>query len=111
MKILLPVLFMFFCLRAIAEPLFIELKLQNHLFTPEVLNLPANQPITLIIHNKDQTAEEFESHDLSREKLLLPKSSTKIFLGPLKPGIYSFFGEFNSNTAIGKILVAENIDP
>jgi hypothetical protein len=30
-----------------------------------------------------------------------------VFIGPLKPGVYPFFGEFNLSTAQGKIIVGE----
>ena len=33
-----------------------------------------------------------------------------IFIGPLAPGEYPFFGEFNPQTALGKIIVKDSTD-
>ena len=59
----------------------------------------------LLIENKDKTPEEFESYSLNREKIIAGNSSTHIFIGPLEPGRYDFFGEFNKSTAQGVIVV------
>jgi len=87
-----------------AEPEF-KLVIENHRFTPETLNVPAGKKVKLMIENKDATAEEFESHDLNREKVIPGKSSATLFIGPLKAGEYKFVGEFNEKTAKGVIVV------
>ena len=61
--------------------------------------------VKLIIFNKDNVAEEFDSFDLNREKVLFPKRKSTIFIGPLKPGNYEYFGEYFPNTARGMIIV------
>ena len=33
-----------------------------------------------------------------------------VFIGPLAPGEYPFFGEFNPNTALGKVIVEAAAD-
>jgi len=66
--------------------------------------VPAGQKVRLLVHNQDATAEEFESHELNREKLIAPGSKVNIFIGPLKPGRYPFFGEFNEKTAQGAVV-------
>ena len=38
------------------------------------------------------------------KKLSLGKSTATIFIGPLEPGRYSFFGEYNEKTAQGVIV-------
>jgi hypothetical protein len=68
------------------------------------LKVPANQRIKLNIQNLDKTAEEFESHSMNREKLIPAGGKVAIFLGPLKPGRYEFFGEFNPKTAKGFVI-------
>ena len=55
--------------------------------------------------NEDATPEEFESHDLNREKVIAGKSKGIVVIGPLKPGTYSFVGEFHEDTAKGRIVV------
>lgn len=82
-----------------------KLEIKEHKFYPNELELPANQKVKLIIENLDATAEEFESHDLHREKIIQGGSKATIYIGPLKPGSYTFFGEFNPQTATGRIIV------
>lgn len=82
-----------------------ELRIQNHLFEPAELTIPANVKVRLVVHNLDPTPEEFESWDLNREKVILGGQSAVIFVGPLAPGEYPFFGEFNPKTAQGRLLV------
>ncbi|MGH1397773.1 MAG: DUF6746 family protein [Alphaproteobacteria bacterium] len=78
-----------------------ELHIKDHKFTPEEIRVPAGQKIKLVIHNDDPTPEEFESDDFRREKIIAGNSKATIHVGPLKPGKYHFFGEFNLDTANG----------
>ena len=82
------------------------LVIKNHMFEPAELKVPANQKIKLIVHNQDSGAEEFESKSLKREKVIAAGAKATIVLGPLKPGKYEFFGEFNPATAKG-VVIAE----
>jgi Cupredoxin-like domain len=82
-----------------------ELFIKDHKFSPAALKLPADQKIKLIVDNQDPTPEEFESHDLNREKIIAGNTKATILIGPLKPGKYHFFGEFNMDTAKGDIIV------
>lgn len=82
-----------------------HLTIENHVFTPSELKIPANEKVKLIIFNKDEVAEEFDSFDLNREKVLFPKRKATIFIGPLQEGIYEYFGEYNPHTARGVIVV------
>jgi heme/copper-type cytochrome/quinol oxidase subunit 2 len=84
----------------------VELIIKNHLFAPAEIKVPANQRIKLNVHNQDSTPEEFESHSLNREKLIPGGAKAVVYIGPLKPGRYDFFGEFNQSTAKG-VVVAE----
>ena len=85
-----------------------QLRLNNHLFYPAEIEIPENTKVKLIIHNQDNTPEEFDSFDLNREKVIFPKKKAIIFIGPLLPGRYDFFGEFNPNSAQGSIIVVPN---
>ena len=86
-----------------AKPVF-EIEIRDHLFVPDELTIPANTKVKLIVYNRDPTPEEFESFDLNREKVIMGSSRAIIFIGPLKPGTYPFFGEFNPKTAQGRII-------
>ena len=79
--------------------------IKDHLFTPAEVTIPAGKKVKLIVDNQDPTPEEFESHDLHREKIISGNSKAIIYVGPLKPGTYKFFGEFNEDTAQGIINV------
>lgn len=79
--------------------------IKDHKFSPETLEIPAEQKVKLVVENKDATPEEFESHDLNREKIVSGNSKISVFIGPLKAGEYKYFGEFNPKTAQGVILV------
>ena len=81
------------------------LVIQEHHFQPAELTVPAGKKIKLTIDNRDATPEEFESHALNREKVVAGKSSISLFIGPLDPGRYPFFGEFNEATAQGALIV------
>lgn len=83
----------------------IELHIRNHLFEPSELVIPAHTKVRLRVHNLDATPEEFESWELNREKVVLGGENAVIFVGPLAPGEYPFFGEFHPKTARGKLIV------
>jgi hypothetical protein len=95
------------CLIAIAAnaatPIF-EIEIRDHLFIPAELTVPAGKKIKLVVYNRDPTPEEFESYELNREKVIMGSSKAIIFIGPLRPGEYPFFGEFNPKTAQGKVI-------
>jgi len=81
-----------------------NLVIKDHRFQPAELSVPAGKKIKMSIENKDATAEEFESHSLNREKLVAGNGTAIIYIGPLEPGRYEFFGEFNKETAQGVII-------
>lgn len=81
-----------------------QLVIKNHRFEPAELKVPAGQRIKLVVHNQDATPEEFESHSLNREKVIPAGAKAAIFIGPLKPGRYDFFGEYNEATAKGAVV-------
>ncbi len=83
----------------------VEISIEQHLFVPSEITIPANTKVKLRIHNRDATPEEFESWELNREKVIMGNSTATIFIGPLPPGVYPFFGEFNPKTAQGKVIV------
>ena len=82
------------------------LVIESHRFIPAELKVPAGQKIRLLVENRDPSAEEFESYDFNREKIVPGKGRIALFVGPLKPGRYEFFGDFHADTARG-FLIAE----
>lgn len=82
----------------------VELTIREHRFEPAELRVPANRKIKLVVHNADATPEEFESHALNREKLIPGHARAVVWIGPLAPGRYPFFGEFNQKTAQGAVV-------
>ena len=80
------------------------LTLKNHLYLPSELKVPANVKFKLRVTNSDATPEEFESTDFSREAVVLPNRSVVVYVGPLRAGTYTFFGDFHRNTAQGRLL-------
>lgn len=90
-----------------AERRTIHIEIVNHLFFPDKIEIRAGERVKLVITNKDATPEEFESYELNREKVIMGGRKANIFVGPLEPGIYPFFGEFNEKTAQGKLIVTD----
>lgn len=84
----------------------VMLVIKNHRFEPAEIKVAAGQRVKVLVHNQDSTSEEFDSHDLNREKLVPPGAKVTIFIGPLKPGRYAFIGEYHEATAKG-VVIAE----
>ncbi|MDQ6999231.1 MAG: cupredoxin domain-containing protein [Mariprofundus sp.] len=82
-----------------------EIVIENHRFIPSELEISADEKHRLIVINKDATPEEFESYELNREKIVAGNSRITVFLSPLDAGTYPFFGEFNAETAQGRLIV------
>ena len=80
------------------------LTIRQHRFEPTELELPAGKKITLVVKNLDATPEEFESIELHREKVVAGGGEITVYIGPLKPGRYEFFGDFNPDTARGHLV-------
>lgn len=85
----------------------LEIEIKDHKFIPDIVKAASGKLIHLVVHNRDDIVEEFESHDLNREKLVPPNSSIKIVLAPLEKGSYKFFGDFHQETAQGVLVVED----
>ena len=83
------------------------LTIKEHRFSPEELKIPAGRKMKISVQNEDASPEEFESYELRREKVVNGHSSVTLYVGPLKAGIYKYFGDFHPQTAQGRILVEE----
>jgi plastocyanin domain-containing protein len=84
----------------------VTITIKNHWFTPSEVKVPANKRVQITVVNDDPTPEEFESHEMKVEKVIPGKSKGVVRIGPLAPGRYPFFGEFNQATAKG-VVIAE----
>jgi len=72
-----------------------NLAIQDHRFDPADLAVPAGVRFTITVKNLNPNAAEFESSDLDREKVVVGGGSITVFLGPLTPGSYEFFNDFD----------------
>jgi plastocyanin len=93
---------------AAAEPPAVTLTLKDHRFTPATFTVPAGEKVRITLINRDAATEEFDSHDLRVEELVTPMGKITFSIGPLKPGEYSFMGEFHAATAQGKVVAVAN---
>lgn len=112
MNPLAPITIVWFALAALlhsavarAEIPEFTLEIRDHLFFPTRLTIPRDRKVKLIVINRDATPEEFESYELNREKVIMGNRQAILFIGPLPPGEYPFFGEFHPKTALGTVVV------
>ncbi|HEY3325869.1 MAG TPA: cupredoxin domain-containing protein [Novimethylophilus sp.] len=86
------------------EPREFKLSIKNGRFIPETLEVPAGMRFKLLITNLGPGPEEFESYELKKESVLGEGVTRPLVFAPLKPGSYSFFGEFHPETAKGRLI-------
>jgi len=80
------------------------LTIKNHRFEPAEITIPADTRVKVVVKNLDPTAEEFESYELNREKIVPGGKEIIVYIGPVKPGRYPFFGEFHQDSAKGVVI-------
>jgi heme/copper-type cytochrome/quinol oxidase subunit 2 len=96
MRLAIPLsAFLLVCSGALADPPTVSLTIRNRTFEPSELQVPAGQKIELHVRNADAAAAEFESAELHREKVVPPGQEVVVYVGPLRPGSYEFFDDFN----------------
>lgn len=81
-----------------------SLEISDEGFTPVAVHVPAGQKVQLHVTNVRKLPSEFESFALNREKIVPPGGSITVWIGPLKPGRYSFFDDFNPGKT-GEVVV------
>ncbi len=79
-----------------AEP--IALTIEDGKFTPDHITFPAGEKMPVMVTNHNKMPAEFESFDFKVEKIIVPGGTIKTFLGPIKPGTYSFFDDYHPET-------------
>ena len=72
-----------------------ELKFANGHFEPAVMNVSAGEPVRLTVVNGSDSAIEFESFELNRERVVPPGHTITVLLPKLDPGQYRFFDDFH----------------
>jgi heme/copper-type cytochrome/quinol oxidase subunit 2 len=80
---------------ALAQYATVEVVVKDKKFEPTELKAPANARIVIHVTNKDAVAMEFESKSLKVEKVVAANGEGIVRVGPLKPGKYDFFDDFN----------------
>jgi len=81
-----------------------EIRFHDGKFDPTVVAIPANRPVTLHVVNASDSAIEFESFKLNREKAVGPGESITVSLPALDPGNYDFYDDFHQNVPEGNIV-------
>lgn len=84
----------------------VSLSLQNHQFVPAEVTVPAGQPVTIVLANRDPTPSEFESKTLRVEKIVKGNGTISVQVRALAPGRYRFFDDYHEDTTEG-FLVAQ----
>jgi hypothetical protein len=82
----------------------LEFTLDQHRFSPEEFRVKANTPFLLVITNKDKEDEECEISSLRIEQIVSGGQTLQLKIPALKPGTYTFVGEFHEKTAKGRIV-------
>ncbi|MBI1425360.1 MAG: cupredoxin domain-containing protein [Gammaproteobacteria bacterium] len=81
-----------------------HLTIKDGRFIPETVEVKAGERFKIVVHNEGPGPEEFESKELRKETVLAEGVTRSVVFAPLKPGTYSFFGEFHPDTAKGQIV-------
>ena len=97
-RAVVPALFLICAIPAFAEEPTITITLRDHQFVPSEVPVPAGVKVTLIVRNEQTATAEFESTSLHREKIVNAGGQITVFVGPLDPGSYEFFDDFNGAT-------------
>lgn len=93
-----------FSLPAAADLPTFQLIAQGGRFYPDTLQVPAGVRFRVQVTNRGPGPEEFESVELRKETVVAEGVSRTVVFAPLKPGSYSFFGDFHPATAKGRIV-------
>ncbi len=81
-----------------------QLRFSHGTVEPARLTLPANTPVKLQVTNAGDTAVEFESFQLHRERVVQPGQTITVYIPALAPGTYPFFDDFSHGATTGEIL-------
>ena len=79
---------------AAEEPTF-KIEFKDGTLSPTRIEVPAKTRFRLELKNSGNTAAEFESNDMKKEKVLAPGTTSSLIIRSLDPGEYKFFDDFN----------------
>jgi hypothetical protein len=82
----------------------IAITIKDHQYVPSDVPVPAGVKVELVIKNEQTVNAEFESSVLHREKIVPAGAQISVFVGPLSPGTYEFYDDFNRATT-GRLVV------
>lgn len=94
-RIVLPAFLLLCAVPAFAETPTIAITLRDQHFVPAEVPVPSGVKVELMIRNEQAVPAEFESTALHREKIVPAGGRISVFVGPLDPGRYEFFDDFN----------------
>ena len=80
-----------------------QLKFEGGHFAPASFAVAAGAPIKLTVLNNSDSAIEFESFELNRERVVQPGASITVLLPKLDPGQYHFIDDFHHDVPPGTI--------
>ena len=81
-----------------------QLRFAHGAVEPVNLTIPANTPVKLQVTNAGDSAVEFESFELHRERVVQPGQTITVYIPALAPGSYPFFDDFSHGTTTGEIV-------
>jgi plastocyanin len=82
----------------------VEVRFQDHHFSPVNLEVPAGQAVTIRVVNASGETIEFESFRLNREKAVQPGETIAVRLPALSAGSYDFYDDFHQDVPQGSIV-------
>jgi hypothetical protein len=83
-----------------------SIEFKDGTIAPVRLEVPANRPFKIELHNTGDTPAEFESTELHLEKVLAPQSSSSLVIRRLSGGEHKFFDDFHPE-APQAVLIAK----
>ncbi|HEY2525702.1 MAG TPA: cupredoxin domain-containing protein [Candidatus Binataceae bacterium] len=89
---------------AYADNSVVEVRFENHQFSPANLQVPAGQALTIRVVNASNETIEFESFRLNREKAVQPGEAIAVRLPALSAGSYDFYDDFHQDVPQGSIV-------
>ncbi len=81
-----------------------QLRFDHGNFVPAQLKVQANKPFQVKVTNGSDTAIEFESFELHRERVVPPGETITVHMPSLAPGNYQFFDDFHHEVPTGLIV-------
>jgi uncharacterized cupredoxin-like copper-binding protein len=87
-----------------ADPAEVAVTFEKNRIQPAEIRVKAGAPFVLVITNKDKTPEEFDMPQPRIEKVIPAGKTVRLKMPALKPGAYSFVGEYHSETAKARIV-------